>query len=484
MRSLRSRLILTHLLPLLVVIPLLGLAFYFAWSSLSALSTASAVLTPSVESIKAQAELIARLAGRQGDIWSDPAQAQALLRDLRNDTLTLTLLDDAGQLLATAPLTNTVGGASLARVAEVSAVLRGEDAVQVVVTTAERAQTVRIVTPIRDPQRQLLGVLLVSHEVAVAEDVIGQVILLLGAAVFVLLATSVGIGLWLSLRLNDSLRRATAALHDVATGQPQVTLPDQGIREIDDLYQAVNGLVERLRTLEAARQRLLANLVHELGRPLGSLRAAIYALRQGAAEEPELRNELLAGIDAQIDRLEPLLGELTELHAQVLGPRELERTPTPLTPWLTDLAVVWRAAAEQKGIAWRSDIPLDLPSATIDARQLARAVGNLLSNAVKFTPAGGTIQITARVAEDEEGENGLRCVIRVRDSGPGIDPADQARIFEPFQRGTAQQRFPQGMGLGLTIARDIVAAHGGGLTLASEPGQGSEFTIEFPLGPP
>ena len=478
MRSLRSRLILTHLLPLLVVIPLLGLAFYFAWSSLAALSTASAVLTPSVESIKAQAELIARLAGRQGDIWADPAQAQALLRDLNDSTLSVTLLDKVGQLVASAPLTGTAGDGSLGQGAAVSAILSGEQSMQVVVTAAERSQVVRIVTPILDPQRQLLGVLLVSHEVAVAADVIGQVLLLLGAAVAVLLTTSVGIGLWLSLRLNDSLRRATVALHDVATGQAQASLPDQGIREIDDLYQAVNGLVERLRTLEAARQRLLANLVHELGRPLGSLRAAVYALRQGAAEEPELRNELLAGIDAQIDRLEPLLGELTELHAQVLGPRELERTPTPLTPWLTDLAVVWRATAEQKGVAWRSDIPLDLPAANIDARQLARGVGNLFSNAVKFTPAGGAIQVTARV---EQRVGGACCVVVVRDSGPGIDPADQARIFEPFQRGAAQQRFPQGMGLGLTIARDIVAAHGGRITLVSEPAQGAEFTLTFPL---
>ena len=478
MRSLRSRLILTHLLPLLVVIPLLGLAFYFAWSSLSALSTASAVLTPSVASIKAQAELIARLAGSQDEIWAEPARARALLRELGSSTLAVTLLDETGQLLASSPVTGTAGEASLVRGAEVSAVLRGEQSIQVVMTAAEHAQTVRIVAPILDPQRQLLGVLLVSHEVAIAQDVIGQVILLLGIAVAVLVTTSVGIGLWLSLRLNDSLRRATAALHEVATGQPKTTLPDQGIREIDDLYQAVNGLVERLRTLEAARQRLLANLVHELGRPLGSLRAAIYALRQGAAEEPELRNELLAGIDAQIDRLEPLLSELTELHAQVLGPRELERALTPLTPWLNDLAVVWRAAAEQKGVVWRSDIPLDLPAANIDARQLARGIGNLFSNAVKFTPAGGAIQVTVRV---EQRVSGACCVVAVRDSGPGIDSADQVRIFEPFQRGAAQQRFPQGMGLGLTIARDIVTGHGGTIAVISEPGRGAEFTLTFPL---
>lgn len=475
MRSLRSRLILTHLLPLVVVIPLIGTAFYYAWSSLTALATVNALLAPSVESIKTQAELIARLAGNQGDILANPADAQKLLRDLNSSSLAVTVLNNAGQLVASVPLTGTVGDTSLASGADVSAVLSGEQSMQVVVTAGERSQIVRIVTPILDPERQLLGVLLVSHEVAAAQDVIGQVILLLGVAVAVLLLASVGVGIWLSLRLDNSLRRATAALHDVATGQPQVALPDQGIREIDDLYQAVNGLVERLRTLEAARLRLLANLVHELGRPLGSLRAAVYALRQGAADDPELRNELLAGIDAQIDRLEPLLGELTELHAQVLGPRELERTTTALTPWLNDLAVVWRAAAEQKGITWRADIPLDLPAAEIDAGQLARAVGNLLSNAVKFTPPGGEIAVTARVAAGAQG------VIAVRDSGPGIALEDQARIFEPFQRGVAQQRFPQGMGLGLTIARDIVVAHGGTITLKSEPGAGAEFTLTFPL---
>ena len=132
----------------------------------------------------------------------------------------------------------------------------------------------------------------------------------------------------------------------------------------------------------------------------------------------------------------------------------------------------------QKGVAWRSDIPLDLPTASIDARQLARAVGNLFSNAVKFTPAGGAIQVTARV-EDSDGRP--RCVIRVRDSGPGIDSAEQARIFEPFQRGAVQQRFPQGMGLGLTIARDIAVAHGGTVAVISELGRGAEFTLTFPV---
>ena len=135
-------------------------------------------------------------------------------------------------------------------------------------------------------------------------------------------------------------------------------------------------------------------------------------------------------MDAQIDRLVPLLTDLTELHDQVLGPLELELQPTPLGPWLTDLAVVWRAGAQQNGITWRADIPLDLPTATIDAHQLARAVGNLLSNAVKFTPSGGTIWVQAQAGDVGDAPG---CRIVVRDDGPGIPLAEQERIFEPFR---------------------------------------------------
>jgi two-component system, OmpR family, sensor histidine kinase BaeS len=480
MRSLRSRLIFSHVLPLLISIPLLALAFSFAWTSLAALSTADAVLSPSVEAIKAQAELIARLAGRDAEVLADQAGVEELLRGLVSDAVAINFYDRSGALLVAAP----DGPAVAMPDAGVSAILNGARSTQVQVTSAQRGQLIRIVTPILDAENRMLGVLLVSHEVTTAQGIITQVILLLGAAVLVLLVAGVGLGVWLSLGMSASLQRATAALHDIAADSAQSSLPDQSIREIDELYRAVNGLVERLHSLEAARRRLLANLVHELGRPLGSMRAAIYALRQGADEEPELRRELLSGLDAQIDRLEPLLTELTELHAQVLGALELERAPTPLALWLNDLAVIWRASAEQKAIAWRSDIRLDLPAANIDPRQMGRAVGNLLSNAVKFTPAGGAIELRACIVPSSGSsadDSRACCVISVRDTGPGIAAADHVRIFDPFQRGAAQQRFPQGMGLGLSIARDIVVAHGGTIEVVSEAGQGSEFMVKFPV---
>ena len=118
-----------------------------------------------------------------------------------------------------------------------------------------------------------------------------------------------------------------------------------------------------------------------------------------------------------------------------------------------------------------ADSPPDLLA---DPDRLAQAIGNLCSNAVKFTPSGG--QVTVRTGVDQE-----RFWVQVKDNGPGILPQDQDKVFEPFFHGPHDRRIRQGMGLGLTIARDIVHAHQGEIALKSEPGVGSEFTIYLPL---
>jgi signal transduction histidine kinase len=105
---------------------------------------------------------------------------------------------------------------------------------------------------------------------------------------------------------------------------------------------------------------------------------------------------------------------------------------------------------------------------------LAQALGNLLSNAIKYTPKGKAISVGVRTYEDA-----IR--ICVCDTGPGISSEEQDRIFEPFHRAQRGRRFPQGMGLGLAIAREIVVAHGGQITLESSSDQGSEFVMLLPL---
>ena len=127
-----------------------------------------------------------------------------------------------------------------------------------------------------------------------------------------------------------------------------------------------------------------------------------------------------------------------------------------------------------KSQIWQETIPDSLPTLSFDPDRLAQVLDNLLSNAITYTPFRGTVSFAAGVQENKG------CWIRVSDSGPGIAPGDQERVFEPFYRVPPDRRFPQGIGLGLSIARDLVIAHGGQLKVESQLGQGSDFTIWLP----
>jgi signal transduction histidine kinase len=160
-----------------------------------------------------------------------------------------------------------------------------------------------------------------------------------------------------------------------------------------------------------------------------------------------------------------------------LSALEIRRQPIRFGEWLSHMLVPWRQAAEAKGLQWRADIPANLPTIEADPDRLAQALGNLLSNANKFTPAGGAVAVRA-------GTESGGLYVEIADTGPGIELDEQEAVFQAFYRGQHGGRFPQGMGLGLTIARDLVTAHGGRLELASTPGQGSRFTLRLPLPSP
>jgi len=278
----------------------------------------------------------------------------------------------------------------------------------------------------------------------------------------------------LALNLERPLQQVTLAVHRLAGGQQLTPLPEQGPEEVRLLLQAFNSLEERLRTLEQNRRQLLANLVHEIGRPLGALHSAVQALMGGADEDTSLRQELLAGMDEELGRLRHLLDDLARLHDQVLGTLELHRQPVALGDWLPLLLAPRGAAARDKGLHWEVVIPADLPTLEIDRDRLGQAIGNLISNATKYTPPKGTVSISAGV------ENG-QVWIRVSDTGPGVAPEEQVHIFTPFYRGRSARRFPQGMGVGLSIARNLAIAHGGRIEVKSAPGQGSDFTLWIPV---
>lgn len=265
----------------------------------------------------------------------------------------------------------------------------------------------------------------------------------------------------------------TDAVHRLITGEQIEVLPETGPKEAQALAQEVNALVARLRSLEQARRKLLANLVHELGRPLGAILSAIQALLGGADQDASLRTDLLAGMESEVRRLHRLLDDLAGLHDQVVGGLELARETVDLGAWLADTLAPWRQAAHERGLDWKVTVSGTLPITTLDPDRMAQALGNLLSNAIKYTPRGGSISV-------EAGADADAAWVTVRDSGPGIPPTEQERIFTPFYRGQSDRRFPQGMGLGLSIARDLVTAHGGRIEVDSTPSRGSAFTLWIP----
>jgi len=260
----------------------------------------------------------------------------------------------------------------------------------------------------------------------------------------------------------------------LADGNWQEHIKEQGPEEMRTLAQEVNTLVDRLNSLERARRQLLANIVHELGRPLGAIRSAIHALLNGADKDPQLAHDLLNGLDGETARLKRLLEDLAGLHDLVLGKLELNRVQVNLKEWLAGTLSAWEAAAREKGLDWGVEIQAESPVVFMDPDRMAQALSNLISNAVKFTPAGGRIWTTVKI--DRE-----KLIVQVADNGMSIPAEERERIFQPFYRGAHGRRIVQGMGLGLSIARDIALAHGGEVELPATGGPGTTFMLQIPI---
>jgi signal transduction histidine kinase len=464
--TLRRRFIVSHALPLLIVVPLMGIALIYLLEVRVLLPTLSSELTQ-------QAALIVELVRDRSAVWSEPTQAQAFVNDVdRSLTARLMLLDPAGRLLASSDPADAGRIGQILDQPGLNDALAGQPSAHEDYSRYLQAEITDVWLPARSDQR-VVGVVRLSYQLTDVYERFAQLRLLVVGVLIAGVMLGALLGWVLALNLERPIGQLTQAVNQFAGRQALTPLPEQRPEEIGLLVRAFNALVERLQTLEKARHQLLANIVHELGRPLGALQSAIQALRGGADEDPTLRRELLAGMDDELHRLRRLLDDLSGHSDQVLGTLELNRRPIVLNDWLPHVLAPWREAAQRKGLNWTVTLPTESLGVEIDLDRLGQAIGNLLSNAIKYTNRG-TISIEARVDRDV-------VYIRVSDTGPGISPEGQAHIFEPCYRSQASRRFPQGMGLGLTIARDLVAAHGGRLEVESTPGQGSHFTISLPL---
>jgi two-component system CheB/CheR fusion protein len=240
------------------------------------------------------------------------------------------------------------------------------------------------------------------------------------------------------------------------------------------------------RLAEQSRRELVSFVSHDLKSPLTALALQVGLARRavaaGAGGEERLAHAL-AQIDRQVGRMGKLLDELLD------AARLRERRPLDLAPAAMDLVALVRPLVEElqtNAPRHRVELTIEQPSliGSWDARRLERVVQNLLSNAAKYSPAGGSVRVSLAREPGASGAPGVAAwaVLRVADEGVGIPAADRSRIFDWFARGAnvTGSRI-EGSGIGLAAVRAIVEQHGGSVSLDSEEGRGSTFTVRLPM---
>jgi signal transduction histidine kinase len=223
---------------------------------------------------------------------------------------------------------------------------------------------------------------------------------------------------------------------------------------------------------EQLRRNMVADIAHELRTPLSNLRGYLEAIRDGVIKPDK---KAIRSLNEESAILSRLVNDLQELSLADAGEIKLNIQSEDINALIKDTITGMQAKAAARGLTLTADLPTAPPAVSIDAHRIKQVLLNLLENAVAHTEKGGKITVTA-------GRREKMIYVSVADTGEGIPAEDLPLIFERFYRvDRSRTRKTGGSGLGLTIAKRLVEAHGGTIEVKSEPGQGSTFTFTVPI---
>jgi signal transduction histidine kinase len=272
--------------------------------------------------------------------------------------------------------------------------------------------------------------------------------------------------------LSRPLSQLTSAAESIEGGDYSRRVEVGGAAEIEELAHAFNSLAESLRTNEKLRRNMVADIAHELRNPLASIKAQLEAWQDGVMDHD---GETVVSLAEDVDVLARLVEDLHQLSVVESGQMELERMPVDAAEAVAGIGAKFAHELEAGKIEFTAEIEDDLPPVDADPVRLSQVLGNLVKNAITHTPPGGKITAGARL-------EGSMVEFSVSDTGTGIAPEDLQFIFERFYRAErARERATGGAGIGLTVARSLVVAHGGSVRAESEPGRGTTIYFTIPV---
>jgi two-component system sensor histidine kinase BaeS len=285
-------------------------------------------------------------------------------------------------------------------------------------------------------------------------------------SVLALVAVTAGAFVLAMRHIGAPLSAVVAAAQQVGSGDFSVRVEEQGLPWIRSLAAAFNTMTSRLERQQRERRALMADIAHELRTPVAGIQGRVEGMLDGVypRDESQVRRVL-----EQTQMLTRLIEDLrTSAHAES-ATLSLQKVPTDPAVLVEDVAGAFRTEADAAPVRIETRLTSDLPMIEVDPDRIRGVLLNLLTNAARHSPAGEVVTI-----ECARGATGV--VIRVIDRGPGIPGADVARVFDRFYKGATST----GSGLGLTIAKSLVLAHGGTITAANARDGGTVMTVLLP----